>query len=359
MAQVIPRRGGWYSDFRLGSRRIRRFLSKDKREAQVALGALIQSMRGEAAGQPSRDISWPNFRARYLEYSAGAKRPQSTRRDLAAIIALEREFVIARLAQVTPELLDRLKSRRLSAGKGKATVDRDLSALKAMMHKAEDWGYAAKQRWASVKALKITRKRLYFHSAEELDRLLARCHSHWRTVALLAARAGLRREEIHTLTWEDVDLVRGRIHIVAKDVGQGERWEPKDYEQRWVPIMASDLREHLAPLARKPRSRWVVVENNGERPSLAVMTAYMRKLARKAKLRGSLHILRHTFASHLAQRGVDLKRIKDWLGHSDMATTEIYAELLPDEAPSIDLSHALGSGVGSGRSGQRVPASTR
>jgi DNA-binding transcriptional MerR regulator len=59
------------------------------------------------------------------------------------------------------------------------------------------------------------------------------------------------------------------------------------------------------------------------------MSAYFRKLTRKAGLKGSIHILRHTFASHLVQAGVSLKVVKDLLGHSSMATTEIYAHVLP------------------------------
>jgi integrase len=329
MAQVIFRRGRWYSDFRLKGRgRVRRPLSKDKREAQVELGKLIERLRGEAKGEAEKNISWPRFKERYEEH-IGAKKPATQSRDRAAIAALEREFPLHALAQMTPDLLDRFKARRLAAGTGKATVARDVSALKAMMHKAEDWGYSARQKWATVKKPKVARKKLYFHTPEEFGRLLSRTSGHWRLVALLAARAGLRREEIHTLTWEDVDFERNRIHVVPKEVAPGVSWEPKDYEQRFIP-MAQDLREALEAARKRAKARWVVIQGDGERPSLAVMTAYMRKVAKRAGLRGSIHILRHTFGSHLAQAGVPLKTIKDLMGHADMSTTEIYAELLPE-----------------------------
>lgn len=342
MAQIIPRGAGWYSDFRVGSRRIRRFLSKDRRDAQIQLGKLLDQMRGDARGRPTKDISWKAFKPKYLEYSRGNKKPHSVLRDQAAISALERSFPITQLAQLTPELLERLRGKRLQAGTGIPTANRDNTALKALAHKAEAWGYMEKQAWGSVRPMKEAPQKLYFHTPEQLGRLLARCKGVWRTVCLLGARAGLRREEIFMLTWDDVDFTRSRIRIAAKD-----GWTPKDYEQRFVPL-AADLRAHLESLPRD--GRWVLGK---DRPSLAVMSSYFRKLARKAKLRGAIHILRHTFASHLVQAGVPLKNVKDLLGHASMETTEIYAELMPEnlEADVLRLPPIPGSGAGSGQRG--------
>lgn len=351
MAQVIARRGGYYSDFRAGGKRIQRFLSKDKREAQIALGHMLEEVRGGSSGRPSRNISWSGFKERYLEYSRGNKKPQTVDRDISAISALDRTFPIKRLNQITPELLESWKARRLAANKGRPTISRDVKALKALLHKAEAWGYLEKRDWTSVKDLKATRKKLYFHTPAELGRLLSYCNGIWRTICLLGSRAGLRREEIYMLTWEDVDFVRGRLHVTSKD-----GWQPKDYEQRFVG-MAVDLRAHLHGL--KKGSRWVIALPDGTRPRIAIMSAYFQKLSRKAGLRGSIHILRHTYASHLVQAGVPLKTVKDLLGHSSMATTEIYAELAPENIDRAALMlpkipSSVASGAASGRSPHEV-----
>jgi len=324
MAQIIFRRNAWYSDFRAGGKRIRRFLSQDKRDAQVELGKLLDSMRSHARGRPDRGISWAEFKKRYIAYSEGAKKPLTASRDRAAISAFEKFYKLARLDALTPELLERWKGDRLKDGKGKATINRDLSAMKALLNKAHAWGYMEPRQWKSVGKLKVARKKLYFHTPEELGSLLAVCRGLWLTVALLAARAGLRREEIRMLAWEDVDLDRKCLHVCPKD-----GWDPKDYEQRFIGL-ARDLEAHLAALKQKTSGRWVVSNEDGARPSLQVMSAYMRKLAKKVGLRGSLHILRHTFASHLVQSGVKIQAVKDLLGHSSLETTEIYAELVPD-----------------------------
>lgn len=323
MAQVIPRGRGYYSDFRTDGRRIRRFLDKDKRQAQIKLGKLLEQMRGDDGGQPSKNISWADFKKKYLEYCEGSKRNKTVLRDRYTLHAFEEDFPnILQLAQVTPEIMELWKTRRLKEGMGKPTINRDMTAMKAMLHKAEAWGYLDKRNWASVKEIKVTRKKLYFHSPKELGTLLTRCKGVWRTICLLGARAGLRREEMYMLTWEDVDFSRSRIHITPKD-----GWEPKDYEQRFIG-MPRDLREHLLRLTKSVNpGRWVL---GRDRPSLGVISAYMAKLTRKAGLKGAIQILRHTFASHLVQAGVPLKTVKDLLGHSNMATTEIYAELAPE-----------------------------
>lgn len=321
MAQIILRGDQYYSDFRFKGRRIRRPLSTNKREAQIELGKLIEKLRQEGTGKPSLNISWADYKVKYLTYCDGSKKAKTATRDRAAIKALERDYPITQLSQVKPEILDLWKSKRLKAGYGKTTVNRDISAIKALMKKAASWGYALKHDWSSVKEIKIARRKLYFYSPKELSLLLSKCRGVWRTICLLGARSGLRREEIHMLTWEDIDFTRNRLHVVGKD-----GWEPKDYEERFIPL-AGDLRAHLEAIRGKSPPKWVCGD---PRPVLDSLTSYMRKISRKVGLKGSINILRHTFASHLVQAGVPLKTVKDLMGHSSMETTEIYAELIPE-----------------------------
>jgi integrase len=228
------------------------------------------------------------------------------------------------LSNVTPELLERWKAARRAAGVGAATINRDLQSVKSMMRRARLWGYVRSWDGSSVAKLKQTRGRLLFYTMPELQRLLAVCQSRmsgfydWTTICLLGSRAGLRRSEIFWLSWRDVDMDRGIISVVPK-----EGWQPKSGEQRHVP-MPPELKHHLKKLPRS--TEWVI----GERPSLAVMSAFFQKISRKAKLSGNIHTLRHTYASHLVQAGVDLFVVQKLLGHSDPKMTMIYAHLAPN-----------------------------
>lgn len=341
---VLYKRGRiWYSDVRVGGRRIRKPLGTDRYEAEKRLADLVHERDGARYGHIARDVSWEAFREKYLAYSSGSKKGSTPDRDLSAIRALEKFDLPKKIASVTPELLERWRAARKAQGKGEATIARDLNAIKAMMRKASAWGYIAKGiDWASVKSPKTTRRRLLFYTVDELRGLLRRCRVEypdkssnevphdWITICLLGARAGLRRGEILHLGWEDVDFKRQMLAVTPKDCelcqacrSNGRRWEPKDYEQRHIPL-AKDLGRHLKGLPRP--TEWVL----GKRPSLGVISAYFRKIVRKAKLKGSLHTLRHTFASHLAQRGVALYTISKMLGHSSMEMTMRYAHLAPD-----------------------------
>lgn len=320
MAQIIIRGQVWYSDFERGGRRIRRALSKKKSEAQLKLAQLLLAY--DSGTDVAKSGEWLPFKAKYLRYSESSKARGTYERDCAALSCFELCFpTVTRLDQITPELLETWKSLRLKDGKGKATINRDLNAMRALLRKAVAWGYTRQRDWVSVKPLKEVRGKLLFYTPADLGRIMRLATGCWMTLTLLGARAGLRRGEMHWLSWDDVDWPRNRLHICPKD-----GWVPKDYEQRWVPL-AADLRAHLDDLPRT--GRWVVCERNGDRPSLAVMTAYFQKLARKAGLPGGVHTLRHTFASHLAQAGVSLYTIQELLGHSSPETTAIYAHLLP------------------------------
>lgn len=330
MASLYKRGRVWYSSIYIDGKPVRKPLSTDKRIAEERLADMVKDRSAKKYGHAPQDVSWPDFRSRYMAYSKGSKAEKTAVRDESALVALEGFFMPSKLSQITPEALERWKGARKAAGKGNATINRDLNAVKAMLRKAVSWGYLKGFNGASVSRLRETRQKLLFYTPQELSRLIAKCKTEypekssnavphdWVTICLLGARAGLRRSEIHWLAWDDIDFKRGLLSVTPKP-----GWDPKDYEVRHVP-MTKDLASHLRGLPRA--TEWVL----GNRPNLGVMTSYFRRIVRKAGLRGGIHTLRHTFASHLAQAGVSLYAIAKLLGHSDVRTTEIYAHLSPD-----------------------------
>ena len=325
MPGLIKRGRVWYSDIRIGGKRVRKPLSRDKVVAQQKLREMSDSRHAQKYGL-SGSIPWDAFKDKFLEWSKGTKEQYTYERDKASISALEAFFRPKRLSDITPELLDRFKAHRKSQNKGNATVNTDLKKLKAMMAKAMEWRYIEGWDARTVKRLKEVRGRLLFYTPQELKRLLGVCQTRmsgyydWETVCRLASRAGLRRSEIYWLSWADVDLNRGIVSVVPK-----AGWAPKGKEQRHIPV-PKDLHKHLQALHRKKQTEWVI----GERPSKAVLSAFFQKISRKAKLKGNLHTLRHTYASHLVQAGVPLYTVQKLLGHSSIKTTEIYAHLAPE-----------------------------
>lgn len=330
MAKLIRRGKVWYSDIRMGKRRIRRALSTSRVLAEEKLGELIKERGAQRHGEVVTDLSWQSFKEKYLEHSKATKDHVTYGHDLRALNNLETAFAPRSVRQVTPELIDELYAQWIREGRGLYARNREVRAIKTAMRKAESWRYVQPANWRSVKEGKEPRGRLHFHTKEQTRHLIEFCRrrpisSLWLTVCLLGCRAGLRREEMYWLEWSDVDFKNNRIHIASKP-----GWNPKDYERRYIP-MFPDLYEHLRQTHKKAENSWVLSQG-GPRPTTGGMTTYFARLTRLAGLQGSIHTLRHTFGSHLAQAGVALQKIQQWMGHSSIQTTEIYAHLLPTDA---------------------------
>ena len=304
----------WYSNIYIGGKRVRKALAGDKRIAEEKLAELIRLRDGQRYGHAVVDASFASFKERVLERSKARYKRGTHNRYLRAL----RYVKVGSLAALTPQYLDGLIADWKTEGTGIYEINARLKTIKAVMRLAEAWGLVPARRWDVVHPIKTPRGRLLYYTPEEFKRLLSVCAGPWRTVAMLGAYAGLRRGEIASLRWEDVDFDRNRIHIAAHD-----DFTPKDYERRWI-AMSGPLRGHLEGL--RGRSGHVL----GRSYDPGVLTTYMGRLIRQARLSGSVHTLRHTFASWLASAGVSLLTISKLLGHASARTTEIYAHLAPD-----------------------------
>lgn len=160
-------------------------------------------------------------------------------------------------------------------------------------------------------------------AAHRLDRRI-------EIVVLLGGDAGLRRGEIMALEWPAVDLRRGLI-TVEQSEWKGKVTETKGMEYRVVP-MTQRLREALQA-HRHLRGERVLYTDSGESVTAKVLQRWMAKAQRRAGLRanGAIHILRHTFCSHLAMRGAPALAIQRLAGHKNLSTTLGYMHLADGE----------------------------
>lgn len=163
----------------------------------------------------------------------------------------------------------------------------------------------------------------YIKTAEEIVRYLEACKPKWfRAASALALYAGLRRGEIASLRWRNVDFKAGTIDVVSS-------WEgpPKNDEERTVPLpdeLADELRAIKSDIAR-PSAHVILVAGKpmveANNPC-AVLTA--RACKRAGIDRVTFHDLRSTFGTHQADAGVPISRLRALMGHTDIATTAIY-----------------------------------
>lgn len=131
--------------------------------------------------------------------------------------------------------------------------------------------------------------------------------------------AGLRRGEVLQLKTEDIDSKRMRIKI------RGAKGKKDRYSLLSEGVL-KNLRDYFK--AYKPRV-WLFEGQNGRQYSATSVVKLLKKYALKAgiKKRVHIHMLRHSFATHLLEQGTNLRIIQELLGHEDIKTTEIYTHI--------------------------------
>jgi integrase/recombinase XerD len=163
-------------------------------------------------------------------------------------------------------------------------------------------------------------------SEEEVAQLIeaARTPSH-RTLLMTLYATGARRAELARLRISDIDSKRMVVHIKG---GKGR----KDRDVMLSPTLLTELREHWCRLKRKP-TVWLFPGNRHHSSEKPISTKAVFHACREAAKRAGIeknvhpHTLRHCFATHLLEKGADLRTIQMLLGHNDLKETTIYLHL--------------------------------
>jgi integrase/recombinase XerD len=273
----------------------------------------------------------------YLGYLRDVRRMsantiESYTRDLGALA----EFASAK--QRTVESLERVEleafARRLmSAGLSPRSVARTIACVRGFYHFLFAEKKIAADPAEDVRAPRAWPALPKYLDLEAVDRLLAQpdvsAARGLRDKALieLLYATGLRVSELLSLKPGDVNLDAGYLTCIGK--GDKERLVPLGHEAGdWVRRYTSQGRPTLLHGRKSP---WLFVNAKaGGRLSRVGFWKILKQYGVKAGLpRGlSPHVLRHSFATHLLERGADLRAIQMMLGHADLSTTQIYTHVL-------------------------------
>ena len=320
------RTGMWYVSYTdPAGRRVRKSLeTKNRNVAAIKEGEFLTRRKSADTVR----MPFESFLARYRAFLAATRKPDTARHfEIGLKKFLDFKPGIEFLDEITPAVLDECAITLKSKIKGPLApgLNRAIRAVKTAMRQAEFWDLIPPQNWRKVSKFKESKGRVEYHTPEEIKQILKIFNADWQLVVLLGCRAGLRRGEIAALTWADVDFKNSQIYVAPN----------KTDKHRYVP-MAADLRVALLAAKRRAKQGCKFVVDVGEsRGSQYFLSAYYLKATNgKFGFKCGLHKLRHTFASHLVQEGVDLYRVSKLLGHSSIKMTEIYAHLAPADLRS-------------------------
>ena len=166
----------------------------------------------------------------------------------------------------------------------------------------------------------------------EIQAMLNRCeNTKHRVILFILYGCGLRVGELISLRWVDIDRKAGVIQVIQ---GKGK----KDRRVQLYPELTQLLTEYYHEFKHECRGNTYVLRGQfGSKYSQASVNQVLKQLAKKAGIRRNIHahLLRHSYATHLLESGIDLRTIQELLGHSSVKVTEIYTHISKKRIASI------------------------
>jgi integrase/recombinase XerC len=234
---------------------------------------------------------------------------------------------------LSPQTLRQFQSALQEAGYARTTISRKLASLRSFYRFAQRQGIATSNPAKPLRNPRRQRKLPHVLSTEEIGRLLAAPPSidtaglRDRAILETMYSAGLRVSEVVGLSDGDLDFEEQITRVRGK--GRKERISPlgsyalaaiTNYKQKRTRHAAEEL---------KGRDAAVFVNRFGNRLTTRSVGRMLEKYIETAGLdtRTSPHTLRHSFATHLLDRGADIRSVQELLGHKSLATTQIYTHV--------------------------------
>ncbi len=280
-----------------------------------------------------------NTIARFLRYlhverNASLLTIKSYREDLTSLAGYLEELYghPAELVEITPMDLRGYVAALHEAGYAKTSVARRLASLRSFFRFAMREGLVEANPAKPLRNPRPDRRLPHFLTTEEIGRLLGTPAADKpqglrdRAILEVIYSAGLRVSESVGMNDEDVDFEAGLVRIRGK--GKKERLAPLgSYAttalEQWIQVR--ELAEDEPGGGRAP----VFVNRFGHRLTTRSVARLLEKHLRSAQLdlRTTPHTLRHSFATHLLDRGADIRSVQELLGHKSLVTTQIYTHL--------------------------------
>jgi len=232
------------------------------------------------------------------------------------------------LTQVGVIDLERIKRSMTKAGRAPKTISDCLGLVRHVFNYASRRGmYEGNNPVSSIKLPKKDNKRVRFLSRDEAKRLLralSKRSPKFHDICLLSLYCGLRAGEIFNLTWSDVDFGHEQLFIR----------EPKSGKNRFAYLTSEALEMLLKRFDDQDKKDFVFASSRGRK--IAYVSNLFEKVVKElgfnegvsdTKQRVVFHTLRHTYASWLVEKGVDIYTVSKLLGHSNILMTQRYSHL--------------------------------
>lgn len=270
-------------------------------------------------------------KTKFLPQSKIYKTEKTYHADLKHLKWILIKFGNSYLNEISAESISLFQTECFNNGLSKKTINNRVAILSSILRMAYKQSLII--RMPEIKLLKLDSLAPKGFSDADMQTILniaKRTDKVLYDFVIIFLHTGLRLSELQSLKWEDVDLL-GKQLMVNKS---------KNHRYRPVPINDT-LFEHLSNLKASQTGQVYLFETNGNPFTTGQYYNRFYRLVKPLGIKGSIHSLRHTFASRLVQRGKSLYAVQKLLGHSTIKTTERYSHLriddLADTVSSLDV----------------------
>ena len=325
MGSVFLRGNSWVIEYRNMYGRIHR-------ESIGKKGAMTKTIAKEILQKRERDVklgkeemlnaeipSLEDFAKEYLQYVRDISKKRSWKRDELCLRHLVEFYGDRILSMIKPKDIDAYKAYRLKKVRP-ATVNRELEVLRYLFNLADRWNkYYGKNPVSRAGLLPLNNQKERILTIEEEKKLLSVCEMYLKNIILTALYTGMRKGEIISLTWDNVDLEKNIITVTMEN--------NKSKRIKRIPI-SSFLRKMLLELKLKNKDNNYVFLNSTGTPykrqdSLNRAFKLATKKAGIEELR--FHDLRHTAGTRMNEVTGNIVAVNKILGHSSLQMTMRYA----------------------------------
>ena len=274
----------------------------------------------------------------YIEKGLSQNTVQSYKNDISSFAAWVEKYPDIPLAKTTKSNINQYIAHLFKSGLKSSSVNRKISTIKSffifllkkkyiLLSPVEDIDMVRQEKYLPV-SMSETEVELLLKSPS-LDSFIGRRD---RAMIEMLYATGMRISELINLKITDVDCNR----LVAKVMGKGSK-------ERLIPygeIAADHLNMYLQD-RKDINSNEIFLSNRGKKITRGAFWNRIKLYLRKENLKESIspHTLRHAFATHLLNRGADLRSVQILLGHSDLSTTQIYTHIAKKRLGEILKKH--------------------
>jgi integrase len=292
--------------------------TSDPRVASYLLAQKEQELAEKKKPVAMRELPFADTLQEYIAYSQARKTKKTVRTDTYYLNGYFKTRPIPRnLRDFNVKEFEETINKRVSCEEIEPLTGTGwIRAFKTFFSWCVDREYLERNPLSKVKNFRVPEHLPRYLLKEELKRLRKAAEGTTLNIFIeVAIQAGLRWEELVYLEWKDIDFAENCIWVINKP-----DFITKSKKPRPVPL-ANDLRNILLAV-KKPKGK--CFDTRGFRDKFD-------RIKDAAKLPDiNLKALRHTFGAYCAMSGVPLPLLKEWMGHSSIKTTMIYAKLRPD-----------------------------